>query len=261
MIQSEQTTVSNVSCVNPEEMVPQASPSLWSPFELKQAIVELKTALSEGQDLSALPVGHGEPIVFIPTFPWGEVSGNVLKSFLKRLGYCSLTLGIHQFIFSLTLFREILVQRLNQLAAMEGPLVLIGHSVGGLFARDIAAQHPELVRHVITLGMPIMSFSQQPSEQTLQNIPVSWQLPIYENRTLFQELKHRMIAPISVPSTIIWNTQDQTTQPSASVMQSGEQIIEVDSTHLGLIFNWNVFHVIAEVLSNAYFAYDSEKLS
>jgi pimeloyl-ACP methyl ester carboxylesterase len=36
----------------------------------------------------------------------------------------------------------------------EQPVSLVGHSLGGIFAREIAREYPEKVRQVISLGSP-----------------------------------------------------------------------------------------------------------
>ena len=48
-----------------------------------------------------------------------------------------------------------LPQALAALAARAGgPVSVVGWSLGGIFARELARERPDLVRHVITLGSP-----------------------------------------------------------------------------------------------------------
>ncbi len=47
---------------------------------------------------------------------------------------------------------------LSDLAAQTGgPVSIIGWSLGGIYAREMARLHPALVRRVITLGSPFAS--------------------------------------------------------------------------------------------------------
>src|SRR5262249_27358187 len=50
---------------------------------------------------------------------------------------------------------ELLSWRVQRIARASGvPLVLVGHSLGGMLGRSIAVRYPESVRHLVMLGAP-----------------------------------------------------------------------------------------------------------
>lgn len=101
------------------------------------------------------PPGDGHPVLMLPGFLGADGSTAGLRNFLQRLGYAS-----HPWKqgrnpgFRLEVY-ESLQALLRELADTHGRKVsVIGHSLGGIYARTLAGEHPELVRQVITLGTP-----------------------------------------------------------------------------------------------------------
>jgi pimeloyl-ACP methyl ester carboxylesterase len=109
--------------------------------------------------------------------------------------------------------------RFNELAGRhEGGLVLVGWSLGGIYAWALAAQFPRRVEQVITLGSP------------LRTSPYG-------------------LVRLLVPATSIWSRRDRIVPWSASVIEGRRtENIEVRSTHLTLGFDPLVTHAIADRL-------------
>ena len=88
-------------------------------------------------------------------------------------------------------------------AVAGGPVSLIGHSLGGIYAREVARAAPEHVRRVITVGSPF-------GGDLKSN--VVW--PMYESitgtriKSIPPEVLDRMNEPLPVPSTAIYSRSD-----------------------------------------------------
>ncbi len=134
-----------------------------------------------------------------------------------------------------------LLKRLANLARTEGqPVALIGWSLGGLFAREIAKQRPDAVSRVITMGTP---FSGDPRNNN------AWRA--YELVT-----GHAVDAPPvpgdfaekpPVPTIALWSPRDGIISPRSACGWPGERdrAVAVRCNHLGFA---NDPRVIAEVL-------------
>ncbi len=101
------------------------------------------------------PFGRGCPAIVIPGLLSNDRSTALLRSSLEAAGF--VTEGWGQGLNTGARPDEIarLEAQLVDLAARSGqPVVLIGWSLGGLFARVLAQRHPEACRLVVTLGSP-----------------------------------------------------------------------------------------------------------
>jgi hypothetical protein len=102
----------------------------------------------------ALARGNAQSVLLIPGFLAGDWTMARLKQFLAGLNYRAeqadilLNLGPTPRLLALL---EDAVLRFSQ----GGKIVLIGQSLGGVLARDLAKKHPDRIAHVITLCTPI----------------------------------------------------------------------------------------------------------
>ena len=92
--------------------------------------------------LHAGPRGDGHHVIAIPPFGAGDAFTTVLRRYLGRLGYHVHPWG-RQEILALHRLSTVAVKRLDELAAGAGGRVsLIGHSLGGIYAREVARAAP-----------------------------------------------------------------------------------------------------------------------
>ena len=100
------------------------------------------------------PRGDGHPVMTLPGMGADDTSMRPMRRMLRSLGYFA-----HPWRQGLNRARpeteRALLARLRALCQRHGqPLSLIGWSMGGIYAREIAKQVPEAVRQVITLASP-----------------------------------------------------------------------------------------------------------
>ncbi len=120
---------------------------------------------------------------------------------------------------------------------------LVGWSLGGLYARELAKQSPEAVRLVITLGSP---FTGHPRDTN------AWRL--YErtsgHRIGAQEIPGSLRVAPPVPTTSIWSLTDGIVSWRCSVETRRDlaENIVVDSSHLGLGAHPAALYAIADRL-------------
>src|SRR5450631_3720512 len=105
--------------------------------------------------LSLAPRGDGHPVLVLPGLVASDVSTQPLRSFLKNKGYAvsgwrqGRNLGLREGV------QQAMVDLVQELSDTHGRKIsLVGWSLGGLYARQLAKMMPDLVRSVITLGSP-----------------------------------------------------------------------------------------------------------
>jgi len=102
------------------------------------------------------PRGDGHPVLVLPGLAASDDSTLVLRTFLKDLGYAphgwelGHNLGHHDSVEG-----EILDRLFELYDRYQRKVSVIGWSLGGVFARELAKEAPGAVRQVISLGSPI----------------------------------------------------------------------------------------------------------
>ena len=140
-----------------------------------------------------------------------------------------------------------MMARLEDLAGRYGRKVsLVGWSLGGVYARELARRQPALVRQVITLGSP---FANEPKASN------AWRL--YETMSGRQvddwPEREVMKTPPPVPSTAIYTRTDGIVawQGCREQKSATTENIEVEGSHCGLGHNPVVLYAIADRLALA----------
>lgn len=121
-----------------------------------RALLELAAFVATSPLLAALPRGDGHPVLVLPGFLASDSSTAPLRKLLGKLGYDAHGWEMGRNVrVDLQRVRE-MEQRLLDIHAQSGRKVsIVGWSLGGVFARELAKMHPDKVRQVISLGSPI----------------------------------------------------------------------------------------------------------
>ncbi len=153
--------------------------------------------------MAAAHRGAGETIWVFPGMGVGDGSTRTLRRYLRRHGFDARGwgLGRNPPDAAATLVR--LLPRLEALVVETGgPVALVGWSLGGILARELARLRPDLVRRVVTLGSPVVGGLRHTAVGGFYRLQ-GWDLDEIDrlvavaNRT-----------PIRVPVTAIWSRRD-----------------------------------------------------
>lgn len=210
-----------------------------------RAIWELHAFFAAYPLLRLAPRGDGHPVLVLPGLAASDVSTRPLRAFLKAQGYRAHGWSLGRNHGPRPGAEAKMQQRLAELAERyERKVSLIGWSLGGVFAREIARRTPKQVRSVITLGSP---FAGAPKASN------AWQL--YERASGrkvddWPERERMRTAP-PVPSTAIFTRTDGIVAWQGCLEQEGPlaENIEVDGSHCGLGHNPAVLYAIADRLA------------
>lgn len=195
--------------------------------------------------LEQLPQGDGHAVLVIPGFGAGDGATRPLRHVLQRLGYSVHGWGRGRNFGTNQLVRERLRAQVQDLHDSHGKVSLVGWSLGGVFARELARHQPERVRRVITLGSP---FNVCPDANNLLPLMrlASLGRPVKLDREGFQ----RRRKPPPVPCTAIYTKTDGIIAWPCTIEDAAPNIenIEVQGSHMGLGANPQVWRLIAERL-------------
>ena len=108
------------------------------------------------------PKGDGHPVIIIPGLGTADGSTHYARNFIKSIGYESHPWGLGRNLGPRRGMENLLHQLLERVQDVYDKsggqeISLIGWSLGGIYAREIAKVRPDLIRQVITLGTPFKS--------------------------------------------------------------------------------------------------------
>ncbi|WP_377324397.1 esterase/lipase family protein [Pimelobacter simplex] len=97
-----------------------------------------------------------EPVLLVPGFLAGDWTLTAMAAELRAEGFRTYRSQIHANIGCTLSSALVLEARLEQLAERRDARVrIVGHSLGGMIARGLAARRPDLVAGIVTMGSPM----------------------------------------------------------------------------------------------------------
>lgn len=213
-----------------------------------RALFELGAFFMSRPLLAHLPKGDGHAVQVMPGFMATNTSTAPMRSLLKRLGYDANGWDSGRNIKVDNALIRRLENQLERLNDTSGRKVsLIGWSLGGVLARELAKLHPDRVRLVISLGSPISDDRSHTNAARLFEL-LNGKEPEAMRGGRFRRLDE---AP-PVPTTSIFTRTDGIVHWRGSVQKPAAtptENIEVLASHCGLGVNPSVMVAIADRLA------------
>ncbi|MEP7088778.1 MAG: alpha/beta hydrolase [Nocardioidaceae bacterium] len=202
--------------------------------------------------LARLPRGDGHVVIDIPGWKAPEVSGAPLRGLLRALGHDARAWGLGVNTGRPEHDAEVLAETVRRTAAEQGPVSLVGWSLGGVIAREVARAHPEAVRRVVTYGTPVIG---GPSHTLGAG---SFGAAECARITALAEQLDRE-DPILVPLTAIFTRRDGVVTWQACIDHHSPDVehVEVFSSHVGMALDPDVWEVVACRLAAPVVRFDS----
>src|SRR3954468_12181585 len=130
-------------------------PSLFLMLAEARGLFELNSSLLLSPLLLRAPKGDGHSVLALPGFLASDLSMAPMRRYLRELGYDTHAWEMGRNLGGISSLRAALRDLLKRVHETSGRKVsIVGWSLGGVYARDLALQLPDMVRQVITLGSP-----------------------------------------------------------------------------------------------------------
>ncbi len=219
----------------------------WLATEAARAVTELGVSVPFRKYYKTPEDGDQHPVLVLPGFMASDFSTKPLRGFIDKLGYQSYAWDLGR-NYGKVSFLDDLIDRLDHLAEHHQEEVsIIGWSLGGIYARQLAKARPDLVRQVMTLGSPFRGITEPNNATWLYNL-----LPGKKRVVdLCPNLLNDIPLPAPVPTTAIYSKQDGMV-PWKTCLEAEEtsihQNIQVRGSHLGLGVNLSVLEIVADRL-------------
>lgn len=213
---------------------------------LNEALTPLQFSLLllQAPALALAPRGQGERVLVWPGFGAGNSSTSLLRGYLNFLGYrvegWSLGSNNGDVLNQLEHLKSDLLDR-----HLDQPVTLVGWSLGGYLAREVARDCPELINQVVTLGSPVIGGPKYTAVASL-----------FEQRGESMDDIERLVdarydTPLEVPVTAIYSKADGVVAWQACIDERSPNVehVEVFSSHTGLGFSPQAYRVLADRLA------------
>ncbi len=223
-----------------------APPSNIKLFREPLGLLQILRLVFNMADLLQAPRGNGQMIIVVPGFATDDSSTFILRKYLNAVGYKAVGWGLGKNngdVERILIDFKQAVQ--NETKRTNSPLILVGWSLGGYIAREIAREIPGMVSKVISFGSPVIGGPKYTAAaRQFKKMGVDLD-------ELEKEIQAREAIPIEVPVTAIYSRSDGIVAWQACIDYNNPRVVhhEVNSTHIGLGFSPDVFKIIASSLA------------
>jgi hypothetical protein len=211
--------------------------------EFGTALQPWRLALKAPQ-LRSAPKGDGRVSVALPGWKAPEFTTAPLRGYLRSLGHDARSWGFGVNQGDVEAKRDEMIVSVRELAEVSGrPVNLLGWSLGGVVAREVARSVPDAVNRVVIYGSPVVG-------GPLHTAGVG----AYEAEEVqrIRDLQAHLDAtePVATPITAIFTRNDTVVDWRACIDRSSLDVttVEVGSTHVGLGIDPDVWLTIATAL-------------
>ncbi len=238
-------TAANPAAARAERVGP--PPVGWLLTEPARSALDLAWAGLAAPWLARAPRGDVHPVLVLPGLLAGDVSTTLLRGFLLGLGYQVQGWGLGRNVGPTADVVAGMPRALEKLARLaDSPVSVVGWSLGGIYARELARRRPDLVRQVITLGSPFAIRDRRQSR-------ASWTFErhAHEHAEHFDIPAGQLSAPVPVPSTAVYSRRDGIVDWRCCIDPPGpgRQNVEVRCSHLGFGHDAATLWLVADRLA------------
>ena len=203
--------------------------------------------------------GKGKLVMLIPGFMAGDITLAPLANFCRMMGHRAFMSGIWSNSDCPRDSLEQLGKRLKQVTDRHGgPVVIVGQSLGGVYARELGHRHPDRIERIITMGSPLTTVRGaantlvQAIARSVAKVRGKAEGCLSESCACGLSISSRM--PETVPTTVIYSRTDGVVNWHSCLDRSGSPLVEnveVMSSHVGMAVSAEVYKVIASRLVSA----------
>lgn len=200
----------------------------------------------------AQPIGDGHSVVVFPGLGGAPFTTSQLRRYLDEAGFEAHDWGRGMNTGPEGQFEPWLmglVQHVRELHGATGRKVsLVGWSLGGVYAREIAKLAPESVRQVVTLGTPFASLGGANHASGI------YKLLNRDNAVrMTPRLQARLRACPPVPTTSVYSKSDGVVSWQGCIEKTtaASESVEVNASHLGMVTHPEVLRIVANRLAQA----------
>jgi pimeloyl-ACP methyl ester carboxylesterase len=207
-----------------------------------RGLFELPKLLVQFPELARQPRGRGQRVFVLPGYGATDASTAILRGYIRFIGYRPVGWGFGRNCGVVPELLPRIVDRVDDLARRDGePVRLIGWSLGGYLAREVARERPRAVHQVITLGSPVIGGPKYTA------VAGAYRRRGIDLDAIEAEVEARNRQTLETDITAVYSQSDGVVAWRACIDRHAPNVehVEVKTTHLGLGLSPTVFRIIA----------------
>jgi pimeloyl-ACP methyl ester carboxylesterase len=214
-----------------------------------RGIFEFNTSLLLSPLLMRAPRGDGHPVLTLPGFLASDLSMAPMRRYLTELGYDTHAWRMGRNTGGVARMQSALLDRLKQIHADVGRKIsIVGWSLGGIYARHLALQAPDLVRCVVTLGSPFAN------DVRATNATRLYEALSGETIEQTSELQQAIAGDLPVPATSMYSKSDGIVNWRTCLLHPSDTAENIEvrlASHVGFGVNAAALWALADRLAQA----------
>jgi len=218
---------------------------------LRGALAHLAGGLQASRLARDVPNGRGQVVLVIPGLGTSGLSTMTLRRFLRHAGYRTYDWGLGRNVGprgGIDSWLARMEERLVDISRKHrGARVhLVGWSLGGIYARELAKRRADLVRQVVTLGSPLSG------DPDATNGKLLYRLLAGGSSAMDEALLERVRVAPAVPCTSLYSRIDGVVAWESSRLddEDGQRAFEIRGvSHLGLVSDPRALRALAQVMA------------
>jgi pimeloyl-ACP methyl ester carboxylesterase len=211
-------------------------------------VAEFALGVASLSALARAPKGDGHTVLVLPGFLTSDRSTEFLRGVLQRLGFNAVGWELGRNLGGVYGMRERLRDKVATLRQAGGGRVsLVGWSLGGVYARDLAIGMPDMVRGIVTLGSPFCGNLRANNVGRLYDVVSGESVDAARPEDVAA-----LAGDLPVPATSIYSRTDGIVHWRTSLVREADRAENIEvrgASHLGLGVNPAVLWAVADRLA------------
>ncbi len=231
--------------MNHDEML--APPPQSAVLNEMTALFELPRLLLHVPMLSAKRVAQRQPVMVVPGFGATDLSTVPLRACLNAAGFNAVGWGLGRNGGDVEALLPRVAAAVSRFCDVSGhPVQMVGWSLGGVLAREVARDLPERVRRLVTLGTPVIGGPKY------TQVGPRYAALGFDLDTLEHTVAQRHLVDIRAPITAIYSRRDGIVAWRACIdpWTPNVEHVEVRSSHFGLGIDPDVYRIVLDRLAS-----------
>jgi len=212
-----------------------------------RGIFEFNASLMMAPFLLRAPRGDGHPVLTLPGFLASDLSMAPMRRYLTELGYEPHAWRMGRNVGGVWRMRAALRDRLAEIyEASRRKVSIVGWSLGGVYARDLALHAPGMVRYVVTLASPFANDIRATNATRLYEALTG---EVVDDNAALREL---LAGDLPVPTTSIYSRFDGVVNWKTCLLRPSDTAENIEvylASHIGVGVNPAALWAVADRLA------------